>query len=69
MDGILNHADSVYQQRQFWAKIANDYANVDNLDVDYLAKVINTAALWEQRWQDYLAHVKVNNTSFHLSIN
>lgn len=52
-----NHADHVYLQRQFWAKTANSYLNCGAPDAAYLAKLLNTAAEWEQKWQDYLRHV------------
>lgn len=52
-----NHSDHVYLQRQFWAKTANSYLNCDTPDAIYLAKLLNTAAEWEQKWQDYLCHV------------
>lgn len=54
---MTNHADNVYLQRQFWAKTANAYLDAGAPDVDYLAKLMSTAAEWEQKWQDYLRHV------------
>lgn len=64
-----NYGDNVILQRNFWNKTANQYLNYSDLDVTYLQKLLSTAAQWEQKYNEYLAHLKVTNTSYHLNFN
>jgi hypothetical protein len=62
-----NYGDNVILQRNFWNKTANQYLNYPDHDVTYLQKLLVTAAHWEQKYNEYLAHLKVTNTSYHLN--
>lgn len=62
-----NYADNLLTDYRFYTKLANDYLNTANPDPSYLCKLMTTAADYQQKWDDYLAHLAATNTSFHLA--
>jgi hypothetical protein len=63
-----SYADEVSLQRHFWLETVNRYLNSVSPDPEYLAKLMNTAAEWEAKWDEYLAHLRATNTSHHIRI-
>ena len=64
---MTNYGDDVIMQSKFWAKLANDYLNTASPDPGYLAKLLTTAAEWQAKYDAYLAHLRVTNTSYQLA--
>jgi hypothetical protein len=62
-----NYGDYVIMYRNWAVDTANRYLNNGCPDPDYFVKLLETAAYWQQRYDDYVAHLKVTNTSFHLT--
>jgi hypothetical protein len=61
------YADNLLINHRFYTKLATDYLNTANPDPDYLLKLLGTAAEWQQKMDEYMAHLAVTNTSYHLA--
>ena len=64
-----SYGDEVARQQQFWLETVNGYLADGCPDPDYFIKLFNTAAEWQQKYDDYLNHLRINNTSHHIVIN
>ena len=63
-----SYGDEVARQQQFWLETVNGYLADGCPDPDYFIKLFNTAAEWQQKYDDYLNHLRINNTSHHIVI-
>jgi hypothetical protein len=63
----FNHGDNVCTQHKFWTDLVNAYLAAGVPDQEYFEKLLVKAAYWQQQYDDYIAHLRVTNTSFHLA--
>jgi hypothetical protein len=63
----FNHGDNVIIQHKFWTDLANAYLAAGVPDQQYFETLLAKAAYWQQQYDDYTAHLKAVNTSFHLA--
>jgi hypothetical protein len=66
---FASYGDEVTIQRRFWLDTVNRYLAAGCPDPDYFEKLIQTAAEWQQKYDDYLTHLRATNTSHHIVIN
>lgn len=62
-----NRGDEVMLQHRFWTNTVNSYIAAGVPDSDYLLKLLDKAAFWQQQYDDYIAHLRATNTSYHLA--
>jgi hypothetical protein len=62
-----NHGDEVMLQHRFWTNTVNSYVAAGVPDPDYLLKLLDKAAYWQEQRDAYMAHLCATNTSHHLS--
>jgi hypothetical protein len=63
----FNHGDEVCLQHRFWTELVNSYIAAGCPDPEYLAKIMGTAAEWQSKYDDYMAHLCAIKTTYPLS--
>ena len=63
-----SYGDEVARWQQYSLETVNNYLAAGCPDPDYFIKLFNTAAEWQQKYDDYLNHLRINNTSHHIVI-